>query len=83
MRLISGWERHATHPENLLGYSFIIEGKVGRRTSLSFLSRCHASNISFSSSLSREVFLSLRGQARSINDCFSCVQSMSQGSLTY
>ena len=44
--------------ENLLGYSFIIKGKVerGRRTSLSFLSRCHASIISSSSRLGRGVF---------------------------
>ena len=48
------------HHKNLLGYNFIIKGKVGRgrRTSLSFLSRCHASIIS-SSRLSRGVFLSL------------------------
>ena len=52
--------RGVLHPENLLGYSFVIKGKVGRgrRTSLSFLSRCHASIIS-SSRLSRGVFLSL------------------------
>ena len=47
-----------------MAYSFIIKGKVGRgrRTSLSFLSRCHASIISCSSRLSREVFLFLHCQ---------------------
>ena len=35
-------------PENLVGCSFIIKGKVGRRRrpSLSFLNRCHISIIS-------------------------------------
>ena len=58
-------------PKNLLGYSFIIKGKVerGRRTSLSFLSRCHASIIGSSSRLGRGVFLSLHGQARPTNYC--------------
>ena len=53
--------REMPHPRNLLGYSFIIKGKVGRgrRTSLPFLSRCHASITSSSSRLSRGVFLSL------------------------
>ena len=60
------------HPENLLGYSFVIKGKVGRgrRTSVSFLSRRHASIISSTSKLSKGVFLSLHGQARSAGHCF-------------
>ena len=64
------------HPENLLDYSFIIKGKMrkGRKASLSFLSRCHASIISSSSRLSRDVFLFLHCQTRSTNHCFSCVQ---------
>ena len=69
-----------------LGYSFIIKGKVGkvRKTSLSFLSRCHASIFSSSFRLSRGVFLSLYGLARSTNYCFlMCAESMSYGSLTY
>ena len=62
-------------PENLLGYSFIIKGKVGRRRpSLSFLSRCHVSIISSSSRLGRGTFLSLHGQVRSTYYCFLCVQ---------
>ena len=70
--LQEGWWEMSC-PKNLPSYSFIIRGKVGRgkRTSLSFLSRCHASIISSSSRLGR-VFLSLRGQARSTNYCF-CV----------
>ena len=49
------------YPENLLGYSFIIKGKMGRgrRTSSSFLSRHHASIISSSSRLSQGIFLFL------------------------
>ena len=46
----------------------------GRRTSLSFWSRQHASIISSSSRLSRVVFLSLCSQARSTNYCFLCGQ---------
>ena len=63
-------------PKNLLSYGIIIKGKVERgRTSLSFLSRRHASIISSSSRLSRGVFLSLRGSSRSTNYCcFFCVQ---------
>ena len=52
--------------ENLVGYSFIIKGKVGRKKrqpSSAFLSRRHASIISSSSRLDRGVFLSLHGQA--------------------
>lgn len=72
-----GWEM--TCPGNLLGYSFIfyiIKGKVGRRRrpSLPFLSRHHASVISFFSRLTRGVFLSLHGEARSTDYCFLCVQ---------
>ena len=65
-----------SQPENLLGYRFIIKGKVGRgrRTSLSFVSRRHASIINSSSWLSRGVFLSLLVQTRSAKCCFSCVQ---------
>ena len=70
-------------PKNLTDYSFIIKVKVRRGwRSLSFLS--HASIISSSSRLSRGVFLSLCGQARSANDHFlMCAENMSQGSLTY
>ena len=59
------------HLEDLLGYSFIIRGKVGRgkRPSLSFLNGRHASIISSSSRLGRGVFLSLHGKARSTNYC--------------
>ena len=62
--------------ENLLGYSFIIKWKVGRgrRPSISFLSRCHASIMSSSSRYGRGVLLSLHSQARSTNSCFLCVQ---------
>ena len=54
-------------PENLLGYSFIIKGKVGRRPSLFFFS-----SITFPSSISppdrKEKFFcpSLYGQARTV-----------------
>ena len=63
-------------PENLVGYSFIIKGKVGRRRrrSLSFLSRHHACIISSSSRLSRGIFLFLHGQAKPTNYYFLCVQ---------
>ena len=65
-----------SHPKNLLSYGFIIKGKVERgRTSLSFLSRRHASVISSSSRLSRRVFLSLHGQTRSTDYCFLYVQA--------
>lgn len=57
--------------KSLVGYSFIIEGKVGkeRRPSLSSLSRRHIFIISSFSMLSRGVF-SLRGQAKSTNYWF-------------
>ena len=84
------------HPENLLGYRFIIKGKVRwrRRPSLSFLSICHAPIISSPSQLGRGVFRFLHDQARSTNYCvcvcvcvcvYMCTQaeSMFQGSLTY
>ena len=61
------------HPKNLLGYSFIIKKKKsgkGEKTSLSFLSRHHASIISSSSRLSRKVSVSLHGQARFTSCCF-------------
>ena len=46
-----------SRPENLLGYSFIIKGKVGReRIPLSFLSGCHAFIVDFSSGLDSEFF---------------------------
>ena len=63
-------------PKNLLGYSFKIKGQVGRRrrTSLSFLSQCHASILSSSSRLSKGVFLFLHNQARYTNYYFSYVQ---------
>ena len=74
-----GWQaggREMPHPENLVGYSFVIKGQVGRgrRASLSFLSGHHISIISSSSRLGRGVFFSLYGQARSVDDCFLCVQ---------
>ena len=46
----------------------------GRRPSLSFLNRHHASIISSSSGLSMGVFLSLRGQGRSKNYCVLWIQ---------
>ena len=51
VRLTSQWVSGVLCAENLLGYRHIIKGKVsrGRRTSLAFLTRCHASIISFSS----------------------------------
>ena len=61
------------HPENLVGYSFINKGKVGRgkrSLSSSFLSRCHASIISSFSRLGRGVILSLHGQARTVKNYF-------------
>ena len=63
------------HPKNLLGYSFIIKGGVGRerRPSLPFLSRCHVSIISSSSRMSRGVILFLHGQAGFTIYCFLCV----------
>ena len=62
-------------PENLVGYSFIIKGKVcvcgwggvGERPLYSsFLSRCHDSIISSSSRLGSGVFISLYGQAGTV-----------------
>ena len=62
-------------PGNLLGYSLIIIRKVGERgTSLSFLSRHHASIICSSFRLGSRVFLSLHGQARSTNYWFLSLQ---------
>jgi len=49
-------------PENLMGYRFMIKGRVGRGKkppSSSFLSRCHASIISSSPRLDKGVVLSL------------------------
>ena len=66
-------------PENLLGYSFIIKGKVGRgrRPSLSFLNRHHASNISSSFRLGRGVFfpfmVKLGTQISVFHGCKECV----------
>ena len=81
------------NPESLLGYRFIIKGKVGwRRPSLSFLSICHAPSVGSPSQLGRGVFWFLHGQARSTNYCVcvcvrACVhmhaESMFQGLLTY
>ena len=81
IRIESLWGLHvgrwgAAAPRELTGYSFIVKGKAerGRRCSLSFLSRCHASIISISR-LIRGVFLSLYDQASSRNYCFFvCVQ---------
>ena len=61
--------RESAAPENLVGYSFIITGKVrrGKRPpSSSFLSRHYAFINSSSSRLGRGVFLSLHGQARTV-----------------
>ena len=68
MRFTSGWMSEPC-PQNLLGYSFIIKGNLERRrrTSLSFLHKCHVSIISFSSRLNKGVFLSLYGQASPTN----------------
>ena len=49
-------EEGVLHPENLVGFSFIIKGKVARGRTLSFLSRHHTSIISSSSRLGRGVF---------------------------
>ena len=70
------WGLHKRVGKRLPGYSFIIRREVGRgrRPSLSFLNRHHASNISSSFRLGRGVFLSLHGQARYTNYCFSWVQ---------
>ena len=74
MRFTREWARNATL-ENLLGYSLIIKGKVGSgRDTLSFLGRHPASIVSSLFRLSRGIFLSLHGQARSTNYCFLCVQ---------
>ena len=58
-----------SHGKNLVGYSFIIKGKMGRGKRLpssSFLSRHHTFIISSSSRLGRGVFLSLHGQAGTV-----------------
>ena len=83
----SGWARGCYTPKNLLDYSFIIKGKVGRRRiSLSFLSRCPAS-FSSSSRLNRGVFSPLNSQARSPNYhlcvCVCVCREHVQGSLIY
>ena len=51
------WEM--PHPENLVGYSFIIKEKAGRgrRMFLSFLSRHHVSIINSSPRIGRKVYL--------------------------
>ena len=74
VKFTSRWARNAS-PE---GHTevFIIKGTVGGRTSLSFLRKHHASIISSSSRLSGGVYLSLHGQAESINYCFLCVHSI-------
>ena len=62
--------------ENLLVYSFIIKGEVGkgRRTSLSFLSRCQVFIINSFSRLSRGVLLSMRVRLGPQITVFLCVQ---------
>lgn len=59
----------------VLGYNSVKQ-KVGRgkRTSLSFLSRCPASLISSSSRSSRGLCWPLHSQAGSTKCCFSCLQ---------
>ena len=67
--------QEGTMPWELTGLQFHNQRKMGRgrKTSLSFLSRHHASIISFSFSFSKGVSLTLHGQARSINYCFFIV----------
>ena len=71
MRVTRG-RREGAAPCVLSGLYFYNQrtGERGRRPSLSFLNRRHASVISFSSRLGRGIFLSLHGQARSTNYCF-------------
>lgn len=71
-----GGQEGARPQDHSWGYSFIIEGEVGRerRMPSSFLSGHPASITSSSSRLSRGVLLSLRAQARSTNYCVLCVQ---------
>ena len=69
MRFTSGGGERVPRPENLVGYSFIIKGKVGRGKRppfSSFLSRCQASISSSSSVLGRGVYLFLHGQAGTV-----------------
>ena len=68
--------RATLHPENLEGYSFIIKGKGtgGKDLLCLFWVDIMFFIISSFSKFSRGVFLSLRGQARSTNYWFSCVQ---------
>ena len=69
---LSKWARNPT-PENLVGYSFIIKGEVGRgRFSLSFLYRYHVSIMNSSSRLGKGVF-SLHSQTRSVHKLVFCV----------
>ena len=60
VNLLRGWRaKEALNPENLVGHSFIIKGKVGRGRKSAFI-------ISSSSTPGKEVFLSLHGHIRNI-----------------
>ena len=61
---VDGWESAA--PKNLVGYSFIIKGKIGRgkRPLSSSPLSSHHTSINSSSRLGREVFLSRCGRAK-------------------
>ena len=76
--------REKLSPENLLGYSFIIKGKVGMpgRTSLSFLSRCVLSSApppSWAGKFSCPYIVKLGSQII----LSMCEERTSWGSLTY
>ena len=74
VRLTSCGSEEATTQE-FTGLQFYNQRKNGEAEKIFFfLSRCHASIISSSCWLGRGVFLSLHGQATSINYCFLCVQ---------
>ena len=74
VRLTSSGSEEATTQE-LTGLQFYNQRKSGEaEKTFFFVSRCHASIISSSCWLGRGVFLSLHGQATSINYCFLCVQ---------
>ena len=75
MKLISRQVRGAMTQE-LTGLQFYNQRKSGEeeKNFFVFLSKHNASIIYSSSRLGRGVFFSLYGQARSVDDCFLCVQ---------
>ena len=74
MKLISRRVRGAMTQE-LTGLQFYNQRKSGEEENFFvFLSKHHASIVCSSSRLGRGVFLSLCGQARSVDGCFLCVQ---------